>query len=167
MFKVDPESNLPRFDFQSRNRRPPRDPVNALLSFLYAMLVKDMTVTLIGVGFDPYLGFYHQPRYGRPALALDLMEEFRPLVADSVAIGLINNGELRRTDFIERAGAVALSDNGRKRVIEAYERRLDTLITHPLFGYSISYRRVFEVQARLLARFVTGEIDNYPHFCTR
>ena len=155
------------FDFTSRNRRPPRDPVNALLSFLYAMLTKEMVVTLIGVGFDPYLGFYHQPRYGRPALALDLMEEFRPLVADSVVIGMINNGEVRVSDFINRAGAVALTDSGRRRVLEAYERRLDTLVTHPRFGYSISYRRIFEVQARLLGRFLTGEIPVYPAFCTR
>jgi CRISPR-associated protein Cas1 len=155
------------FDFQGRNRRPPRDPVNALLSFLYAMLTKEMVVTLVGVGFDPYLGFYHQPRYGRPALALDLMEEFRPLVADSVVVQLINNGEARPSDFISRAGAVALTDSGRKRVLEAYERRLDTLITHPRFGYAISYRRIFEVQARLLARRLTGEINAYPPFCTR
>src|SRR5262245_64922698 len=126
-----------------------------------------MIVTLVGVGFDPYLGFYHQPRYGRPALALDLMEEFRPLVADSVAIGLINNGELRRSDFIARAGAVALTDSGRRRVIEAYERRMDSHVTHPKFGYAISYRRVFEVQARLLSCFLMREIDAYPPFCTR
>jgi CRISPR-associated protein Cas1 len=167
MFKPDDDETAPPFEFESRNRRPPRDPVNALLSFLYSMLVKDMVVTLVGVGFDPYLGFYHQPRYGRPALALDLMEEFRPLVADSTAIGLINNGELRRSDFIARAGAVALTDAGRKRVLEAYERRLDTLVTHPRFGYAISYRRVFEVQARLLGRYLSGEIADYPAFCTR
>jgi CRISP-associated protein Cas1 len=167
MFKPDEDETAPHFAFESRNRRPPRDPVNALLSFLYSMLVKEMVVTLVGVGFDPYLGFYHQPRYGRPALALDLMEEFRPLVADSTALGLINNGELRRSDFIARAGAVALTDAGRKRVIEAYERRLDTLVTHPRFGYAISYRRVFEVQARLLGRYLSGEIAAYPAFCTR
>ncbi len=156
-----------RFCFESRNRRPPRDPVNVLLSFLYSMLAKEMVVTLIGVGFDPYLGFYHQPRYGRPALALDLMEEFRPLVAESVCVAMINNGEVRRSDFIERAGAVSLTPNGRKRVIEAYERRMDALVTHPRFGYSISYRRVLEVQVRLLARFLAGEIAGYPPFCTR
>ncbi|MFN0084988.1 MAG: CRISPR-associated endonuclease Cas1 [Blastocatellia bacterium] len=167
MFKPTEENAAPAFEFESRNRRPPRDPVNALLSFLYSMLVKEMVVTLVGVGFDPYLGFYHQPRYGRPALALDLMEEFRPLVADSVAIGLINNGELRRSDFIARGGAVALTDAGRKRVIEAYERRLDTLVIHPRFGYAISYRRIFEVQARLLGRLLSGEIDEYPAFTTR
>jgi CRISPR-associated protein Cas1 len=161
------EGGRKEFDFESRNRRPPRDPVNALLSFLYAMLVKDFLATVIGVGFDPYLGFYHQPRYGRPALALDLMEEFRPIVADSVAIGMINNQEIRATDFIRRAGAAALTDSGRKRVIEAYERRLDGLVTHPRFGYTISYRRVFEVQARLLARLLGGEIAAYPPFCTR
>jgi CRISP-associated protein Cas1 len=167
MFKPAPDSSAPAFEFESRNRRPPRDPVNALLSFLYAMLTKEMVVTLVGVGFDPYQGFYHQPKYGRPALALDLMEEFRPLVADSVAVGMINNGEVRRADFVARAGAVALTESGRKRVLEAYERRLDALVTHPRFGYSISYRRVFEVQARLLARFLTGEIPEYPAFCTR
>jgi len=166
-FKTDDGAGQQKFDFQSRNRRPPRDPVNALLSFLYAMLAKDMVATLVGVGFDPYLGFYHQPRYGRPALALDLMEEFRPLVADSVAVSMINNGELRPSDFIHRAGAVAFTDSGRKRVIEAYERRVDMLITHPTFGYTISYRRVFEVQARLLAKFLLGEISSYPPFCTR
>ncbi len=167
MFKPPEDADAPAFDFTERNRRPPRDPVNALLSFLYTMLVKDMVATLVGVGFDPYLGFYHQPKYGRPALALDLMEEFRPLVADSVAVGMINNGEARPSDFITRAGAVAMTDSGRRRVIEAYERRMDTLVTHPKFGYAISYRRVFEVQARLLGRFLTGEIDAYPPFCTR
>ena len=167
MFKPGDDEDAPAFALTSRNRRPPRDPVNALLSFLYALLTKEMIVTLVGVGFDPYLGFYHQPRYGRPALALDLMEEFRPLVADSVAIGLINNGELRPSDFIARAGAVALTDSGRRRVIDAYERRLEILVTHPRFGYAVSYRRIFEVQARLLARFLLGEIESYPAFCTR
>lgn len=167
MFKATTDEREPAFDFETRNRRPPRDPVNALLSFLYSLLVKEMVVTLVGVGFDPYLGFYHQPKYGRPALALDLMEEFRPLVADSTVITLINNGEVRRSDFIVRGGAVALTESGRKRVIEAYERRLDTLVTHPTFGYQISYRRIFEVQARLLARYLSGEIPIYPAFCTR
>jgi CRISPR-associated protein Cas1 len=126
-----------------------------------------MMVTLVRIGFDPYLGFYHQPRYGRPALALDLIEEFRPLIADSVAIGVINNGEVRPSDFITRAGSVALKAEGRKRLLEAYERRLDTEVTHPRFGYSVSYRRVFEIQARLLARFLSGEIPGYEPFCTR
>jgi CRISPR-associated protein Cas1 len=167
MFKPAAGETEPAFDFDNRNRRPPRDPVNALLSFLYSLLMKDTLVTLIGVGFEPYLGFYHQPKYGRPALALDVMEEFRPLIADSVVIQLINTGEIRRTDFVTSAGAVALTDSGRRRVIEAYERRLDALVTHPLFGYQVSYRRVLEIQARLLARYLLGELASYPSFVTR
>ncbi len=155
------------FDFKTRNRRPPRDPVNAVLSFLYSMLIKQMLVSAMSVGFDPYLGFYHQPKYGKPALALDLAEEFRPIVADSAALTLFNNSELSNTDFIRRSGAVALTETGRKAVIRAFERRLDTLITHPLFGYSISYRRIMEVQARLLGRHVLGELPKYPAFTTR
>jgi CRISPR-associated protein Cas1 len=155
------------FDFTKRNRRPPKDPINALLSFLYSMLTKEMVVTLVGIGFDPYMGFYHQPRYGRPALALDLMEEFRPLVADSVVISLINTGEICERDFIQRLAGCALTDSGRRRVIEAFERRLNTTVTHPVFGYTVSYRRIFEIQARLLARFLMGEISEYPSFITR
>lgn len=155
------------FDFQGRNRRPPRDPVNALLSFAYSLLAKDFTVTLQAVGYDPHLGFYHTPRYGRPALALDLMEEFRPIIADSVVLSVINNGEITSGDFIARGGAFALTPSGRKTFLTAYGRRMDTLITHPFFGYTISYRRVLEVQARLLARYLTGEIPDYPQFLTR
>ena len=149
------------FDFRGRNRRPPRDPVNAVLSFLYAMLIKQATITALTVGF------YHQPRYGRPALGLDLVEEFRPLIADSVCITLINNGELGPEHFITRGGAAALTQNGRRKVIEAYERRMDTLVTHPLFGYAVSYRRILEIQARLLSRHLLDELPTYPVFRTR
>ena len=155
------------FDFQGRNRRPPRDPVNAVLSFLYAMLIKQATVTALAVGFDPHLGFYHQPKYGKPALALDMVEEFRPLIADSVCLTLINNGELGPEHFIVRGDAAALTQTGRRKVIEACERRMDTLVTHPLFGYSVSYRRVLEIQARLLSRHLLGELPTYPVFRTR
>ncbi len=155
------------FDFEGRNRRPPRDPVNALLSLAYSLLAKDLTITLQAVGFDPFLGFYHRPRYGRPALALDLMEEFRPLVADSVVINAINTGVVQRGDFISRAGSVTLSEAGRGRFMLAYERRMDELVTHPVFNYRISYRRVLEVQARLLGRFLGGEIPEYIGFQTR
>ena len=155
------------FDYTARNRRPPKDPVNAILSFLYAMLVKDAMTTCLAVGFDPYLGFYHQPRYGRPALALDLMEEFRPLICDSTAITLINKGEIKDHDFITRTPGVALTSEGRTKVIAAYERRMDTLVTHPLFGYSVSYRRILAVQARLVARLLLGELSVYEPFCTR
>ena len=155
------------FSFAGRNRRPPTDPVNALLSYAYSLLAKDITVTIVAVGLDPYVGFYHRPRYGRPALALDLMEEFRPIVADSVVLSVINNGMLTAADFLRRGPAVALESQARRRFIEAYEKRLDTLVTHPLFGYRISYRRVLEVQARLLARHLTKELPAYPPFRTR
>jgi len=155
------------FRLAGRNRRPPTDPVNALLSFVYALLVKELTITLQAVGFDPFLGFLHQPRYGRPSLALDLAEEFRPLVGDSTVLTLINNEEVSPKSFISRAGSVALTEPGRKAVIAAYERRLETEITHPIFGYKISYRRLFEVQSRLLSRVLLGELDQYPGFCTR
>ena len=155
------------FDFRTRNRRPPKDPVNAVLSFLYSMLMRQAMVSAMTVGFDPYMGFYHQPKYGRPALALDLAEEFRPLIADSAALTLFNNAELKEKDFIRRSGAVSLTQDGRKTVITAFERRMDTLITHPLFQYSISYRRILEVQARLLSRHLLGELKRYPGFTTR
>jgi CRISPR-associated protein Cas1 len=155
------------FDFEHRNRRPPRDPVNCLLSYLYALLVKDLTAVCCGVGFDPYLGFFHKPRFGRPALALDLAEEFRPLVADSVVVNLINNGEVQPSNFIVRAGGVALTPEGRKIVIAAYERRLDVEATHPLFDYRVSYRRLFEVQARLLGAYLLREVPEYVPFTTR
>jgi CRISPR-associated protein Cas1 len=162
-----PPSDQVEFDFTTRNRRPPKDPVNAILSYAYAVLAKDMAVTLLSVGFDPYLGFLHQPRYGRSSLALDLMEEFRPIIADSVAIGLVNNGEVTLSDFIFRAGATTFTKDGKKKILRAYERRMDGLVTHPVFGYTISYRRVLEVQARLLGRVLSGEIPEYPMFLTR
>ncbi len=155
------------FDFTKRNRRPPTDPVNALLSFAYTLLVRTWTVTLSGVGFDPYRGFYHQPRYGRPALALDMMEPFRPLIADSSVIQAINNGEVRPTDFISAAGSGALDGDGRKRFIACFERRMGHEVTHPVFGYKVSYRRLLELQARLLARTLLGELKDYPNFVTR
>ena len=155
------------FEFEGRNRRPPRDPVNALLSLGYALLAKALTIALQAVGFDPYLGFYHQPRYGRPALALDIMEEFRPLIVDSMVLSAINTGAVKLSDFVRRGGAVTLTQAGRGKFLRAYERRMDEEITHPLFGYRISYRRTLEVQIRLLARFLTGEIDEYPPFATR
>lgn len=155
------------FDWPGRNRRPPTDPVNALLSFVYAMLTRAWTVQLSAVGLDPYRGFYHQPRYGRPALALDMMEPFRPLVADSVVLLAINNGEVGLGDVLSRAGAVALTPSGRRAIIATFERRLDQEITHPVFGYRVAYRRLFEVQARLLGRFLSGEIPDMPHITPR
>lgn len=162
-----PEEGISEFDFEGRNRRPPRDPVNAMLSLAYALLTKDVKLAVARVGLDPLLGFYHQPRFGRPALALDLMEEFRPIVADSVVLGAVNNGVMKPSDFMVSEAGTAMKPAGRKRFIQAYERRMDQLVTHPLFGYRISYRRVLEVQARLVARLLLGELDTYPAFRTR
>lgn len=155
------------FDFTTRNRRPPRDPVNALLSYAYGLLVKTWTITLSSVGYDPYRGFYHQPRYGRPALALDMMEPFRPLIADSCVVQAINNGEVKPTDFTQVAGSVALDTDGRKRFIAVFERRMSQEITHPQFNYKLSYRRLLELEARLLARHLQGELPHYNPFTTR
>jgi CRISPR-associated protein Cas1 len=155
------------FDFNERTRRPPADPVNALLSFLYALLTKDCTAACIAAGLDPYVGCFHQLRYGRPSLALDLAEEFRPLIADSVVLTAVNTGMVGESDFIRRGPACALTDGARRRVIAAYEARMETLIHHPLFGYSISYRRVLEVQAKLLARTIAGELRGYRPLATR
>ena len=155
------------FSFEKRNKRPPRDPVNSVLSYIYGVLTKEMFVTVLAVGFDPYLGFYHQPMYGRPSLALDMMEEFRPLIADSVAITLFNNRELSPDDFIRTGIGISIAPEAKKKVIGAYEKRLQTEIVHPIFGYAVSYRRILDVQARLLARVLTGELKEYPAFVTR
>jgi CRISP-associated protein Cas1 len=155
------------FDFTARNRRPPRDRVNALLSFAYAMLVKDATVACIAAGLDPHVGLYHRPRFGRPSLALDLVEEFRPLVGDSVVMTAINNGEVDADDFVERAGAVALRPAGRRKFIVTYERRMTTELKHPVFGYRATYRRTLEIQARLLAATLLGDIPAYRPLTTR
>lgn len=155
------------FHFDKRNRRPPKDPVNAMLSFAYSMLTREWTMTLSAVGLDPYRGFYHQPRFGRPALALDMMEPFRPILADSAVLMAINNGEVQPGDFVHAAGACNMTENGRKKFIASFERRLGQEVTHPIFGYRISYRRILEVQARLLIRYLAGEIPKYPNFVTR
>lgn len=169
MLKVDEEDDAAEFtfDFTGRNRRPPRDPVNALLSLGYSLLAKDFQVACHAVGFDPMLGYYHQPRYGRAALALDLMEPFRPLVADSAVLSAINMRMVTGKDFVKAGPGVALTPAGRKGFFRAYELRTDTLVTHPLFDYRVSYRRLFEIQSRLLARVIEGEIAEYPAFVTR
>jgi CRISPR-associated protein Cas1 len=167
MLKVENEDARPAFDFTRRNRRPPRDPVNALLSLGYSLLTRDLTITCHTIGFDPFMGFYHQPRFGRPALALDLMEGFRPLIVDSAVLSAINTQMVTSDDFTRSGESVALTARGRKRFLQAYEQRMDALVTHPLFGYRVSYRRVLEIQGRLLARVVTGELTDYPGFETR
>lgn len=169
MLKVGDECdpNLLSFNFETRNRRPPRDPVNALLSLGYSILAKDLTITCHAVGFDPMVGYYHQPRFGRPALALDLMEPFRPLIVDSAVLQALNTGMLSGRDFIRSGRSVALTASGRKAFFRAYELRMDALVTHPLFEYRVSYRRMLEIQARLLAKYLEGSTDIYPVFVTR
>jgi CRISPR-associated protein Cas1 len=155
------------FDFRTRNRRPPRDPVNALLSFAYAILCKDCFSAACTVGFDPYQGFFHAGRHGKPSLALDLMEEFRSVIADSVVLTLINNGILTDRDFLVWRDACQLTDGGRKRFFETYESRKATEVLHPTFGYRMSYGRMLEVQARMLAACVRGDIPRYIGFTVR
>lgn len=161
------EGGLWTFDFERRTRRPPTDAVNALLSYAYSLLTRSMAATLTAVGFDAMRGFYHQSRYGRPALALDVMEPFRPLLADSTVLMVINNGEIGPHDFVRAAGAVNLNERGRRIFIAAFERRMSQEITHPLFGYAAQYRQIIELQCRLLGRHLLGEIDRYPNFTTR
>lgn len=155
------------FDRNGRERRPPPDLLNCLLSFCYSLLIKDLVAVCLGVGLDPYLGVYHRPRFGRPALALDLAEEFRPLIADSTVINALNNGEIGEQHVSRKNLGVTLTSDGRRKLIRAYERRLDATIVHPTFGYKISYRRVLDVQARLLAAVIIGELDEYVPMVTR
>ena len=160
-------AGMPGFSFTTRNRRPPTDPINSMLSLAYALLVRAFSHTISSTGLDPYMGLYHRPRHNRPALALDLMEPFRPIVADSTVIQVVNNGEVKPFDFVFNGPACSLKPGGRKSLIAAFERRLEQVTTHPLFGYRVTMRRLIEVQARLLARHFQGEIVEYPHYLPR
>ena len=150
-----------------RNRRPPRDPVNAMLSFGYALLAKETTVALLSEGLDPHWGFLHRPRHGRPALALDLMEEFRPLIVDSAVLSAVNTGMVAVGDFVTGAGGCAMKDTARKALIRAYEMRLDQMVTHPVFDYRCAWRAIIRVQARLLAKTLRGDVPAYTGITTR
>ncbi|HLX55466.1 MAG TPA: type I-D CRISPR-associated endonuclease Cas1d [Ktedonobacteraceae bacterium] len=148
--------------FTRRRRRPPLDPINAMLSLGYTLLLQQVSSAIEMVGLDPYVGFLHQPRYGRPALALDLMEEFRPIIADSVVLNIINRRMLTAQDFQEElGGAVYLRPEARKTFYARFEERLQDEIQHPHFGYRTSYRRCMELQVRLLGKWLTGEIPAY------
>lgn len=156
------------FDWEGRSRRPPRDPMNALLSFLYAVLLSDCSAALESVGLDPQLGYLHAVRSGRPALALDLEEEFRPVFAERLALTLINRGQIDADSFEEReGGAVHLDDGGRRTVLEAYQTLKDRDITHELLDRKMPLGLAPHVQARLLARHIRGDIDAYPPFVYR
>ncbi len=153
------------FNFTSRSRRPPRDPVNALLSFLYSLLTADIRGACEATGLDAAVGFLHRDRPGRPGLALDLMEEFRPILADRVALTLINRQQIKPKDFIKQpGGAVLLTDAARRRVLEEYQARKNEAITHPFLNEKMTLGLVPHIQARLLARVLRGELDAYPPF---
>lgn len=155
------------FDQNGRTRRPPTDPVNAALSYAYALLTKDVVATCLGVGLDPYLGLLHAARFGRPSLALDLQEEFRPLIAESTVLRAFNNGEIGLGDFRRTSNGTSFLDAGRRKFIESYERRMEEELRHPVFGYRISYRRTLEVQARILGAVLVGELEEYTGVITR
>ncbi|WP_395826418.1 CRISPR-associated endonuclease Cas1 [Elstera sp.] len=163
----DKAAALPAFGFERRSRRPPADPVNACLSLCYALLTRTVSTALEVAGLDPWVGFYHTERPGRPSLALDMMEPLRPILADSAVLTAINQGELGPSDFVMVGPSCNLTPTGRRTLIKAFERRLDQEATHPTFGYQISMRRMLHVQARLLARYLRGELAIYPHYVPR
>lgn len=161
-------ANRDAFAMDGRNRRPPRDRINALLSFLYALLLNDCQSACETVGLDPQLGFLHALRPGRPSLALDLMEEFRSYLADRLALTLINRRQIAPDDFEERpGGAVSLKEDGRKRVVAAYQNRKQEEITHPTLQQQMPVGLLPLIQARLLARSVRGEDSGYVPFVPR
>lgn len=157
------------FQFEGRRRRPPTDPVNALLSLGYALLRHDVQSAVNIVGFDPYLGYLHLERYGRPSLALDLMEEFRPVVVDSIVFSIVNKGLLSPADFTTEplSGAVSLTKDGLKIFLRLYEERKQSKFKHPVMGVTGTYQEAFEIQGRLMAKYLMGEIDKYPPLVIR
>jgi CRISPR-associated protein Cas1 len=154
-------------DLSGRSRRPPRDRVNAMLGFGYALLARDATAALGRVGLDPMVGLFHTVVPGRPALALDLLEPFRPAWVDTAVLRLLATGGIARDDFTLTHHGVFLGDAGRRSLIAAYERRADEFITHPRFGYRMSYRRMLELEARVLAKWMAGEVDDFSPLLTR
>lgn len=153
------------FRFNGRNRRPPRDPVNALLSFLYTLLRHDIAAALEGVGLDPAMGFLHRDRPGRPALALDLMEELRAPLADRLALALINRGQVKPGGFVTtESGAVNMNDDTRKAILVAWQERKRETIRHPYLNETVEIGLIPHLQARLLAGCLRGDLDGYPAF---
>ncbi len=152
------------FSFKTRCRRPPTDPVNALLSFGYSLLAHDIQGAINIVGFDPYLGYLHTQRYGRPSLALDLMEEFRPLVVDAMVLSALNRKAISPEDFADEplSHAVSLTDEGRGKFLRLYEQKKQSKFKHPVMGRQCTYQEAFEIQARLLAKYLMAETEQYP-----
>jgi len=158
----------PEMTFKKRTRRPPRDPANSLLGLGYTLLTQNLMTACEVVGLDPYDGFFHADKYGRPALALDLVEEFRGPVVDSVVRLVINKRIVGPDDFeVGRKGGIYLSDRGLRKFVRQYTHRLNTRILHPYYNRRLTYQRVFEVQARLLAKTIQGKLDKYPPFRVR
>lgn len=155
----------PAFRFAGRNRRPPLDVVNCLLSFIYTLLAHDVRSALEAVGLDPQAGFLHRDRPGRPGLALDVMEEFRPVLADRLVLSLINRGEVRARGFVRKeSGAVFMDDDTRKAVLTAWQKRKQDEVMHPFLKERIALGLAFHVQAQLMARAVRGDLDGYPPY---
>lgn len=152
------------FRFDGRNRRPPEDPVNALLSFLYTLLKNDYQSALEGVGLDPAVGYLHTLRPGRPALALDMMEELRAPLCDRLALSLINRGQITENDFVSLNAPVLLTDIGRKTVLSVWQKRKMETIRHPFLQETVSIGLIPHAQAMLMARVLRGELDAYPPF---
>lgn len=157
----------PGFAFEGRTRRPPKDPINALLSLGYALLQSNVEAAVQFVGLDPYIGYLHGMKHGKPSLVLDLMEEFRPAVVDSLVMAVVNKRMLSGKHFCCNYGGVELTDTGRKIFYEAYENKIRTELTHPLFGKKTDLRRCMEQQARILAKTLIGELDRYIPFQVR
>lgn len=156
------------FPFQDRNRRPPTDNLNALLSFVYTLLVHDCRGALEGVGLDPQAGFLHRDRPGRPSLALDLMEELRAPIADRLALSLVNLQQVNAKGFRKQAsGAVEMTDEARKTLLTAYQKRKQDQVKHPFLEETISIGLLPHVQALLLARFIRGDLDGYPPYLVK
>ncbi len=156
------------FAIAGRNRRPPLDPMNALLSFFYTLLTADCRGALEGVGLDPQIGFLHEIRPGRPSLALYLMEEFRAVIADRMAVSLVNLRQVQPKDFVRsESGAVLLRDEPRKTVLTAWQKKKQELLIHPFLGEKVAIGLLPHVQALLLARYLRGDIDNYPPYVVR
>lgn len=153
--------------FEGRRRRPPTDPVNALLSYGYTLLLNHVSSACQIVGFDPYIGFLHSTQYGKPALALDIMEEFRTPIVDSVVLTVLNNGMIQAKDFEETLGSYRLTASGRKVFLTKFEERLNTEIKHPTFEYKAMYRKCIELQVRLVSKWLMGEIPAYRPFVVR
>jgi CRISPR-associated protein Cas1 len=153
------------FRFESRSRRPPMDKMNALLSYVYTLLTHDANAALEAVGLDPQVGYLHAERPGRPSLALDLVEEFRAFIGDRLALSLVNLKQLQANDFkTTESGAVTMSDEARKTLLAAYQKRKQEEIIHPFLGEKVSAGLFIHLQALLLARHIRGDLDGYPPF---